>query len=394
MSDRKAQLTALLEPLADPKWDRLSKPFPPGELLSGFKHTWTQLLALLDGWPDAEGLAEAVDAASAALEGMPAHSREAPEMWWREVIKRKGGASQRTKVRGEKGHPALALVRSLELFGKHITDKAARLLAACPQLADVQRLTVSGNRLTAAGLEALLAAEWPLTALSVGRNKLGDDGAKALAAATHLTGLLSLSAGDAGIGPEGAAALFAAPQLAGLQTLVLINNPMGDAGAVAFARASHFHRLWQVNLWGCQIGDEGAAAIGNAPHLLKTPHIDLRDNAIGDEGAVALATSPLLQSGFGRALTLTGNQIGDAGAAALFEVFPGTSCRLCDNKLGDGAVDAFLRSDRLASYTEIDLFGNVDISEAARGRLHAALLALHRDKLQQVSYASWRVQQS
>jgi len=394
MATRSDQLTTILTTLEDPKWDRLTQPFPPGELYNGFKVVWGQLLTVLDDWPDDEGLAGAVDAASAALEGSTAHLRLAPEMWWRGVIKRKGGDSLRVKRRGEKGHPALALVRSLELYDKRITDKAARLLAACPQLAGVARLGVSNNRLTAAGLEALLEAEWPLMTLSVSRNKLGDDGARAIAAATHLSGLTELSAGDIGMGPAGAAALLAAPQLARLQTLVLIDNPMGDAGAIALAEATHLTRLWQLNLWGCQIGDEGAAALGDAPHLINTRHIDLRDNLISDEGAVALATSPLLQSGIGRALTLTGNLIGDAGAAALFEVLSGTSCRLNDNKLGDGAVDAFLRSERLAHYTQLELNGNVDISDAARDRLHEALLALHGGKLQRAGYTSWHVQQA
>ena len=96
------------------------------------------------------------------------------------------------------------------------------------------------------------------------------------------------------IGAEGAKALATALQTnSSLSTLYLGNNEIGDEGAQALATALHTNSsLSSLSLGYNQIGAEGAQALATALQTNKTlTKLDLWNNQIGDEGAQALATA-------------------------------------------------------------------------------------------------------
>jgi len=74
-------------------------------------------------------------------------------------------------------------------------------------------------------------------------------------------------------------------------------------------------RVAALHLTGNGIGDAGAAALAASPHLAGLTTLRLGSNNIGDYGAELLAASPHL-AGL-RALNLSHNDIGDDGARAL-----------------------------------------------------------------------------
>ena len=103
-------------------------------------------------------------------------------------------------------------------------------------------------------------------------------------------------------------------------------------------------------LGGNQIGDAGVAALAEvAGKLPQLKELQLRYNQIGDAGAAALAevAGKLPQL---KRLDLTGNQIGDAGVAALAEA-----------------------AGKLWQLQQLFLMGNPNISQQAKDALKAAL---------------------
>ncbi|CAK0906553.1 unnamed protein product, partial [Prorocentrum cordatum] len=136
------------------------------------------------------------------------------------------------------------------------------------------------------------------------------------------------------------AAVLASGAAPRLQRLYLSSNRVGDEGAAALAEALRapgaLPRLQRLYLFDNRVGDEGAAALAEAlraPGALPSLQaLGLDGNRVGDEGAAALAEAlrapgalPSLQ-----ALGLDGNRAGDEGAAALAEALraPGALPRL------------------------------------------------------------------
>ena len=140
---------------------------------------------------------------------------------------------------------------------------------------------------------------------------------------------------DNKLGDEGAAAIAAAAAGGGtprLKTLLLADNQIGDAGMQALASAfaaGAFRELEQLNLGGNagtdrnEIGDAGLAALAEALEkgalpALKELYLDY--NEIGDEGVKALMAA----AGAGwlaklEGFLLTGNEFGEEGVETLAE---------------------------------------------------------------------------
>jgi uncharacterized protein (TIGR02996 family) len=108
--------------------------------------------------------------------------------------------------------------------------------------------------------------------------------------------------------------LCLSPHLARVRVLDLEKNDLGDADVEALAASPHLGELATLLLWCNQVGDAGVRALV-AAHAPRLTRLDLSGNTVGDAGAAALADSLFL----GRLvmLDLTGNQITDAGAGAL-----------------------------------------------------------------------------
>ncbi len=79
------------------------------------------------------------------------------------------------------------------------------------------------------------------------------------------------------------AAFFALPLLARLSSLNLYPNKIGDEGARALAGSPYLAALFSLNLCENEIGDEGARALAGSPHLAALSSLDLFNNRIEDE---------------------------------------------------------------------------------------------------------------
>ena len=181
-----------------------------------------------------------------------------------------------------------------------------------------------------------------LTSLDLFLNGIGDDGAKALAAALkNNTSLTSLNLGGNGIGAEGAKALATALKTnTSLTSLNLRGNRIGDDVANALAAALKTNTsLTSLNLVNNGIGDDGANALAIALETnTSLTSLNLWDNRIGDDGANALATA-LEKNTSLTLLNLGDNRIGTEGAKALATALKTntslTSLELDSNRIGD-----------------------------------------------------------
>ncbi|CAK0841104.1 unnamed protein product [Prorocentrum cordatum] len=123
------------------------------------------------------------------------------------------------------------------------------------------------------------------------------------------------------------AVVLASGALPRLQALDLFGNRVGDEGAAALAAALRapgaLPSLQVLNLTNNRVGDEGAAALAaalRAPGALPSLQVlDLGDNRVGAEGAAVLAAALRAPGALPRLqlLHLGGNRVGDEGAAAL-----------------------------------------------------------------------------
>ncbi|MFM8272218.1 MAG: hypothetical protein ACKODX_07760, partial [Gemmata sp.] len=111
-------------------------------------------------------------------------------------------------------------------------DGGLRALAECPDLANLRVLSISGARITAAGLEAVLySPHWKLSGLSVAH-----------------CGLRRAAAG----------VLAAAPGLSRLQVLDLSgNDDIGLSGLTPLAESEHLSPQTELNVRG--VGDDSSA---------------------------------------------------------------------------------------------------------------------------------------
>ncbi|KAK3247969.1 hypothetical protein CYMTET_42548 [Cymbomonas tetramitiformis] len=199
-------------------------------------------------------------------------------------------------------------------------------------------------------LGAVLVFNTSLNTLNLSDNRVGDEGAKALAVVltpnaegVFNTSMNTLNLSNNTIGPEGAKALADAltPNAKGvfntsLNTLHLSWNDFGPVGAKALADAltpnaeGVFNTsLNALHLAGNRIGSEGAKALAvaltpNAEEVFNTSlnTLNLWGNEIGDEGAKALAVAltPNAEGVFNTSLNtlnLRNNVIGPEGAKAL-----------------------------------------------------------------------------
>ena len=199
-----------------------------------------------------------------------------------------------------------------------------------------------------------------LRALRLHRNKLGDDGAAALAAALpSLTPLTELNLGSNGIGARGVEALARA--LGANDCLLELNlgcNPLGLAGARALGGALEVGDDGgggDGGGGGCGGGGGGGGGSGGgsggdaqrARGACSLERLFLPLCALGAAGAAALApalsTNTRLQT-----LNLADNKLGAAGATSLAEHLAGnvalTLLNLGSNGVGDEGAAAFARA--------------------------------------------------
>jgi uncharacterized protein (TIGR02996 family) len=158
-------------------------------------------------------------------------------------------------------------------------------LVALPHLARVRAL-----RFGLAGVEPK-----PLTGImGGGAADATPQGARALAASRHVTGLRALAIRGGPLGPKGVEALAVSARLAGLTSLDLYDTGCGDAGARAVAESPHWRKLTELSLEASHVGDPGVEALAASPNMAGVRTLNLFCNELWDRGARALAASPYL----------------------------------------------------------------------------------------------------
>jgi uncharacterized protein (TIGR02996 family) len=251
--------------------------------------------------------------------------------------------------------PLLARLRGLTVYAHHLGDRLARALAASPHLAALEVLDLGRNRLTDAGAEALAAAGdrlGGLTTLVLRENSVGESGARALAHAPGLGRLAALDLAINAVGAGGAEALAGSPRLS-LRDLDLALNRVGDEGVARLARALPAALPGRPRWRRLSLGDNEVTTV-SLPALVESAgvagvdYLDLSDNEFGDAGARFLAAGPNLAGLRGLELRRCG--LGDEGVEALAASPHFAGLRLLDlrqNSFGDRGLRALIDSDRL-----------------------------------------------
>ena len=181
-----------------------------------------------------------------------------------------------------------------------------------------------------------------ISVLILSHNRIGDDGARAIADALLLS-VQDLSGN--GIQDAGTEALSEALRSCKLQRLSLASNCMGPSGALAVAGVlKHVYKSLDTLDLSCnRLGDVGAVCLaGGLKHCSCLKQLHLNCNFVGDDGAMALARC-LQTCNQLTTLNLSDNEIGDSGALSLGNCLKDCSClhtlRLNNNLIsGYGAV--------------------------------------------------------
>ena len=206
---------------------------------------------------------------------------------------------------------------ALELFANRIGDRGAKFLGAAGFTGRLTRLGLGGevrfgmdNDIGDEGFVALLPKLKSIVDLELGYNRAGSVAASALGACLSLM-RLGLSANR--LGNEGARALAATKWR--LERLDISENRITAEGIAEFARADWLPSLQHLDLTRNRFGDDGAKYL--ATSNVRPKSLELNHCSIGNAGAIALAASPVLSHV--ETLGLGDNDIGEEGLAALVD---------------------------------------------------------------------------
>ena len=148
----------------------------------------------------------------------------------------------------------LGSLRSLHLAGNAVDSEAAQLLARSPYLVQLRELNLDNNQLTELGAANLAnAAGFRLTRLSLGSNRLLNDGVLSIARSGHFAELHHLS---------------------------LPTNEIGNAGLEGLIESAHLRQLDHLNLYHNHINSRGIQALTGSELLGNLTYLDLRHNEI------------------------------------------------------------------------------------------------------------------
>ncbi|KAJ0184383.1 hypothetical protein K1T71_000806 [Dendrolimus kikuchii] len=231
-------------------------------------------------------------------------------------------------------------------FGPIGVEGLAKLLQSdvCSELEEL-RLNNNGLGITGGRLLAGALASRPrrLKVFVAGRNRLENDGARALAKVFQSMGTLEeITMPQNGIYHAGVAALSSAlKQNRNLATLNLNDNTVGVKGAAAIADAlPSLKRLKSINFGDCLLKSNGAKALAKAfkDNSLLIESLDLSHNEIGRDACMelvdALTSLPDSTDRLTR-VVLAGNSLGSAAQKKMMKDKLGASAELSDGEDSD-----------------------------------------------------------
>jgi uncharacterized protein (TIGR02996 family) len=197
-------------------------------------------------------------------------------------------------IRDLSASPLAGRLKALDLRRAGLGPEGLRLLAESPAFGRLEELSISNDECSASGEAALAGAPLlrRLASLGLIAVALGDEGAAELARAAQAPSLRRLELGNIGqqdwnamgnnkIGPDGAQALAGSSLCDSLTRLGLCVNPIGDRGAQAVANSPRLGNLRRLDLWTCGITPTGADALLASPHLDRLTCLHLELNQIG-----------------------------------------------------------------------------------------------------------------
>ncbi|KAJ3600188.1 hypothetical protein NHX12_031174 [Muraenolepis orangiensis] len=220
-------------------------------------------------------------------------------------------------------------------FGPDGVKGIERLLksSSCHRLQELKLnncgMGIGGGKILAAALtechkkSSAMGAPLRLKVFIAGRNRLENDGARALAQAFQLMGSLEeVHMPQNGINHPGVTALATAMQHnPALRVLNLNDNTFTKKGAIAMAQAlKHLRSVQVINFGDCLVRSEGAIAIAEtvAEGLPILKELNLSFGEITEEAALAVAHAVKSKTHLEK-LDLNGNALGEEGCEALKE---------------------------------------------------------------------------
>ena len=229
---------------------------------------WQAILDLFETHDTPENLLFGVAYAQQHLDG------------WPDELRTFGG--RRVPVPPKQPHLAWPLIRNLGVSEHNLKAADLAKMCASPLLAQLTHLDLSYNKLGPDGAKALAECKHlgALTSLNLGRSQIGDKGAIALAASDALPALKELNLGRAGLKSSGARALLASPLLEGLHSLELDRNGLGVGGAKALANNHAAASLQTLGVANCNLTDSGLRSLLASKHLTALEHLDLTGNGL------------------------------------------------------------------------------------------------------------------
>ena len=216
-------------------------------------------------------------------------------------------------------------LQSVSLIDMNICDEGVRLLSDSLQWRCISVLILSHNRIGDDGARAIahaLRGCEELSVLDLSGNGIQDTGTEALSEALRCCKLQRLSLASNCLGPSGALAVAGLLKLVykSLDTLDLSCNRLGDVGAVCLAGGlKDCSCLKQLHLNRNFVGDYGALALARCSQTCnQLTTLNLSDNEIGDSGALCLGNC-LKDCSCLHTLRLNNNLISGCGAVGVAE---------------------------------------------------------------------------
>ena len=174
-------------------------------------------------------------------------------------------------------------LKKLDLSGNRLTAGSLVALVSSEAVAAVEALDLSDNRVGAEGAAALARGALPaLRSLRLRGTPPQDEGVAALVGAGFFPELRSLALGANNLGPNAALAIAAGPS-ENLRVLDLSDNRVGDRGAVGLARSAHLPNLIELDLAEAHVGDAGVRGILNSPLADRLLLLNLSGSPVSSE---------------------------------------------------------------------------------------------------------------